>query len=109
MKLTQEQKLYTEIVKNAWEDENFKKELVANPIEAIENFTGKKLTIPKGKTFVVRDQTDENTIYFNIPAKPNLENIELSEEQLDAVAGGYIGEDLKDWVRSIPILGPLLG
>ena len=57
MKLTQEQKLYTEIVKNAWEDENFKKELVANPIEAIENFTGKKLTIPKGKTFVVRDQT----------------------------------------------------
>ena len=42
MKLTQEQKLYTEIVKNAWEDENFKKELVANPIEAIENFTGKK-------------------------------------------------------------------
>ncbi len=109
MEFTQEQKLYAEIVQKAWEDENFKKDLIANPIEAIENLTGKKLNLPKGKTLVVRDQTDENTIYFNIPAKPNLENIELSEEQLDAVAGGDIGEDLKDWVRSIPILGPLLG
>ena len=112
MEFTQEQKLYAEIVQKAWEDENFKKALVANPIEAIEKLTGKKLNIPEGKALLVRDQTDENTIYLNIPVKPNLENVELSEKQLDAFAGGVedgIGEDLKNWVRSIPLLGPLLG
>lgn len=112
MEFTQEQKLYAEIVQKAWEDENFKKELVVNPLEAIEKLTGNKLNLPEGKNLVVRDQTDENTIYLNIPIKPNLENMELSEKQLDAVAGGSedgIGEYLKDWVKSIPILGPLLG
>ncbi|QNS41683.1 TolC family protein [Chryseobacterium manosquense] len=48
MEFTQEQKLYAEIVQKAWEDENFKKELVANPIEAIEKLTGKKLNLCQG-------------------------------------------------------------
>lgn len=87
MEFTQEQKLYAEIVQKAWEDENFKKELIANPIEAIENLTGKKLNLPKGKTLVVRDQTAEDTVYINIPAAPEVD-AELNEEQLEAVAGG---------------------
>jgi hypothetical protein len=90
MEFTKEQKFYAEIVQKAWDDAEFKKELIANPIAAIEELTGKKLNIPKGKTLVVRDQTDDSIIYINIPAKRNAEDIELNDEQLDAVAGGII-------------------
>ncbi|MFV0247947.1 MAG: class IIb bacteriocin, lactobin A/cerein 7B family [Tenacibaculum sp.] len=37
----------------------------------------------------MRDQTqDTSTIYFDIPAEPNLDELELTEEQLEMVAGG---------------------
>lgn len=37
---------------------------------------------------LVVDQTKPNTFFFNIPSKPNLEDMELSEEQMEMVAGG---------------------
>lgn len=89
MEFSQEQKLFGEIVRKAWEDAEFKRELMANPVKAIESFTGKKMTLPAGKTLVVRDQTDDSTIYINIPAKPQMD-VELNEEQLEAAAGGVI-------------------
>ena len=90
MEFTQEQKLYAEVVQKAWEDAEFKNELIANPIQAIEKLTGKKLSLPEGKTLVVRDQTDESTVYINIPAMPQMEE-ELNDAQLEAVAGGVVG------------------
>ena len=88
MEFTQEQKMYAEIVQKAWEDADFKKELVENPIAAIERFTGRKIDLPQGKTIVVRDQTDESIVYINIPAKQNMDDVELNEEELEIVAGG---------------------
>ncbi len=90
MEFTNEQKSYAEIVQKAWESHEFKSELTANPVEAIEKLTGRKLDIPAGKTLVVRDQTDESTVYINIPAKQVTDDLELSEEQLETVAGGTI-------------------
>jgi hypothetical protein len=90
MEFSQEQKLYAEIVQKAWEDADFKNELVANPVGAIESLTGKKIDLPAGKTLVVRDQTDESTVYINIPAQPQMD-VELNEEQLEAAAGGMVG------------------
>ncbi len=87
MEFTQEQKFYGEIVQKAWEDAEFKTALIANPVEAIEKFSGKKLTLPEGKTLVVRDQTDNTTVYINIPAMPEVD-AELNEKELEAVAGG---------------------
>ena len=105
MEFTQDQKVYAEIVQKAWEDIEFKKELLANPVAAIEKLTGKKLNLPEGKTLVVRDQTDDATIYINIPSKVELD-AELNEEQLEAVAGGGIwpptGTGLPPWI--IPTL-----
>ncbi|WP_417941108.1 NHLP leader peptide family RiPP precursor [Flavobacterium sp. RS13.1] len=101
MEITQEQKLYAEIVQKAWEDAEFKKELIANPVEAIENFTGKKLNLPAGKTFIVRDQTDESAVYINIPAAPKSVDAQLSDSQLEAVAGGIVGPG-----GCIPLPGP---
>ena len=88
MEFSQEQKTYAEIVQKAWDDADFKKELIVNPVDAIEKLIGKKLDLPAGKKLVVRDQTDESTVYINIPAKSNLDDVELHEEQLDLVAGG---------------------
>jgi len=89
MEFTQQQKLYAEIVQKVWEDAEFKKELVANPVATIEKFIGKKLNLPEGKTLVIRDQTDESAVYINIPAAPKgSTDTQLSEEQLEAVAGG---------------------
>jgi hypothetical protein len=90
MEFSQEQRMYAEIVQKAWEDADFKKELTTNPVAAIEKLTGTKLNIPVGKTLVVRDQTDESTVYINIPAKPAMD-VELNEEQLEAAAGGVVG------------------
>ncbi len=87
MEFTQEEKTYAEIVQKAWESPEFKSELTSNPIKAIEKLTGKKITLPAGKTLVVRDQTDESTVYINIPSKSEVD-AELNEEQLEMVAGG---------------------
>jgi hypothetical protein len=88
MELTKEQKLFQTLVQKAWEDIDFKKELLANPVDAIENLTGKRVKVPEGKSLVVRDQTDKSVIYINIPAEPNMDDVELTEEQLEIVAGG---------------------
>ena len=88
MDLTKEQKLMQTIINEAWENETFKKELLENPAQAIEKLTGEKVSLPEGKQLVVRDQTDDKTIYINIPAERNLEDVELNEDQLEAVAGG---------------------
>lgn len=106
MEFSQEQKLYAEVVQKAWEDADFKKELTNNPIATIEKLTGGKIDLPAGKTLVVRDQTDESIVYINIPAKPNIDNIELNEEQLEAVAGG---NDIIDYLidRFIPKFPPI--
>jgi hypothetical protein len=102
MKFSPEQKLYSEIVQKAWDDAEFKKELLANPLEAIEKHTGKKINLPEGKTLIVRDQTDDATVYINIPSKVEID-AELSDEQLEAVAGGAAiwppkGSGLPPWI-----------
>ncbi|WP_312176037.1 NHLP leader peptide family RiPP precursor [Chryseobacterium sp.] len=109
MEITQEQKMYAEIVQKAWDDAGFKKELLENPVEAIEKLTGTKLNLPNGKRIIVRDQTDNSSVYINIPAKPNTDDIELNENQLDMVAGGRetgIIKDVVDFLSSLSLYSP---
>jgi hypothetical protein len=88
MEITKSQQLLQQVVTEAWENADFKKKLIADPVNAIEELTGEKLNIPEGKTFVVKDQTDESTVYINIPAEQKMDNVELNDAQLEAVAGG---------------------
>ncbi|MFD0862936.1 NHLP leader peptide family RiPP precursor [Sungkyunkwania multivorans] len=102
METTREQQLFETIVNEAWENETFKADLIENPVSAIEKLTGEKLNIPEGKKLVVRDQTDAATVYINIPAKPEMEDVELNEEQLEAVAGGcYNGPSIIDILKDL--------
>lgn len=88
MELTNDQKILQSIVKKAWEDPEFKNNLVQNPLQTVERFLEHPFSLPEGKNIAFVDQTDSSTIFINIPAEPNLENMELNEEQLDVVSGG---------------------
>ena len=92
MELTAKQKKTQEIIQKvflqAWEDADFKQQLIANPVEVIERVTGERIQLPEGKTLIVKDQTDDTNIYINIPAEPKMEDFELSESQLETIAGG---------------------
>ena len=83
------QNVMNDIIVKCWEDDNFKSQLIADPITTIEKFTGNIVNIPQGKKIIVQDQSkDPNAVYINIPAEPNLDELELSDEQLELVAGG---------------------
>jgi predicted DNA-binding antitoxin AbrB/MazE fold protein len=88
MEFTQEQKLNAQVVQRAWDDAQFMKELISNPVEVMEKLTGQKINLSEGQKLVVVDQTNESTVYFNIPRKIDFNSLELTEEQLEMVAGG---------------------
>ncbi|MGH1387229.1 hypothetical protein [Kordia sp.] len=86
------------IYKKAWEDEVFKRDLVKNPIETLNKFTGKKANISIDKSVIVEDQTNPNHVYINIPPKPSMEDVELTEDQLETISGGDFDNPLYiDW------------
>ncbi|WP_291150240.1 hypothetical protein [Flavobacterium sp. UBA7680] len=88
MELTNEQKVLESIVKKAWSDPVFKDNLIKGPVETIENFLGHPIHLPEGKTIAFVDQSNSSTIFINIPAEPDFEDMELNEEQLDIISGG---------------------
>lgn len=85
-----QQKQGTELIntlaQKAWESSSFKEQLIKNPASTIESVTGKKMQ--PGIRIIVEDQTDTSKIYLNIPRKIELDELELSDEQLEMVAGG---------------------
>lgn len=91
--ITQEQQkqgteLMKTLVEKAWESATFKEQLVKNPAATIESVTGNKMN--EDYKVVVEDQSDSSVIFLNIPRNVQLENIELTDEQLEMVAGGDI-------------------
>ncbi|MCC5613118.1 NHLP leader peptide family RiPP precursor [Nostoc sp. CHAB 5834] len=98
------QEIIETIISKAWEDTSFRKDLLTDPVSAIEKLTGVKVVLPEGKSLVINDQTDKSKVYVNIPAEPEIENMELTEEQLETIAGG--GQRI--WSDFIPNLFPTL-
>ncbi len=88
MSSTNDQQVLQVIVNKAWKDSAFKQNLIEQPVSTIENFLGYPLNLPQGKNLSFVDQSDASTIFINIPAEPDLEDMELNEEQLDVVSGG---------------------
>lgn len=86
--IQESQDLYQMIVAEYRKNDHFKDELENNPVQAIERATGKKCVMHADTKIVVEDQSDESIVYLNIPRKVDLENFELTDEQLEMVAGG---------------------
>lgn len=61
-----------------------------------------RVQLKEVQTLVVSDQTDDSTIYINIPAEQKMEDVELNEEQLEAVAGGM--NLMHIWIPQFPVL-----
>lgn len=78
------------IIARAWQDESIKQELLSNPKSAFE-----KEGIPLPENIEVRVvEEDSNTIYFVLPMQPS-ETGELSDAELESVAGGNWGSSSK--------------
>jgi hypothetical protein len=76
------QKAWGKVVARAWSDEAFKKQLLANPIEVLKA-NGVDLP-PEVAVKVVEDSA--KVIHLILPNKPT----DLSDEELDQVAGGAL-------------------
>jgi hypothetical protein len=69
------------ILAKCWADESFKKKLLANPTEVLK---AEGVDIPAGYTVHVLENTDK-IINYVLPPNPNAE---LSDSELESVAGG---------------------
>lgn len=76
------------VINRAWADEHFKQSFIKNPKEIIERMTG--VIIPPSVDLVIHDQTNTKKTYLTIPPIPNFDQMELSDEQLDSIAGGEV-------------------
>jgi len=90
------QEIYHNLIVKSWEDDEFKEELIANPATAIKKITGDSGRLANGKKLIVTDQSNSHCVYLNIPEKPNFNDLELTEEQLEFIAGG--GDPLESWL-----------
>lgn len=92
--------LQKELIAESWKNAEFKELLINNPKAAIAQFTGKSeadITM----NIVVQDQSDSNTVYLNLPPKPDIDMFELTEEQLDMVSGGDISCSVGDAIDGV--------
>lgn len=69
-----------QIIAKAWSDAEFKARLLANPAETLQ---AEGVEVPAGVKVNAVENTNEQ-FFLVIPNKPD----ELSDEQLDSVAGG---------------------
>ncbi len=82
--------LVNDLIEKSWENETFKKEFMSSPVAVIERVTGQKVNLPANTKVIVEDQSNDQYIYLNIPQKIDITNFELSDEQLEVVAGGEV-------------------
>jgi len=77
--------LETKIIVKAWEDEEFRSRFLADPKVMFEERLGVKL--PEALTITAHAE-DARHLHLVIPAKPDIDLDELSDEDLEKVAGG---------------------
>lgn len=90
-----EKNIFEQVVEEAWNNPAFKASLIENPLAAIKSLTGQDIKLPAGMDrLVVKDQSDPETAYLNIPVQLDMEDAELTEDQLEIVAGGVMEDPL---------------
>lgn len=97
--LTQAEDGLSQLMGRAMQDEAFKQQLLSNTKAVLEKELGEKM--PENLELKILEQTD-NTRYIVLPM--NAESEELSDEELESVAGGGV-----DWGKLWSIVKPTLG
>ena len=112
--ITDEQQIESEeilktLIKKSWNSSEFKNEFLKNPNEIISREMGKDFSLPEGQELVVEDQTDESTIFINIPRPASyMDELQLTDEQLECVSGGE-GVVLAFWIVTALAAGVTVG
>jgi len=75
----------TKLTVKVWEDEGFRTRLLADPKAAIKECLG--IELPDSLIVDVHAEDAEN-LHFVVPAKPAVDLDELSDEDLEKIAGG---------------------
>jgi hypothetical protein len=91
------QEIEAQIIAKVWRDEAYKQELLNNPKAVIERELGRPLNNPNANLQILEENV--NQFYFVLPMKPNLSEVELNEEQLESVAGGWPGQGVITEIR----------
>jgi len=73
------------IIVQAWQSESYKQELLQNPKAVIEREMGSQL--PADIAIHVLEETPTQ-IYLILPVRPDAAGIELSQQEIEAIAGG---------------------
>jgi hypothetical protein len=73
------------IIAKAWKDEAYKQELLTNPKAVIEREFGVQFT--EEISIQIREE-NPTALYFVLPMRPQIEEQELSEKDLEEVSGG---------------------
>jgi hypothetical protein len=81
MNAEQENKAWGQIVARAWQDEGFKRRLLAEPVAVLKDHG---IAAPAGVQVKVVENTDQ-VRYFTLPVKPRGE---LADKDLELAAGG---------------------
>jgi hypothetical protein len=79
------QEIEARIVALAWEDETFLRAFLADPKREFEKRLG--VSLPEALTITAHAE-DQSHLHFVIPAKPQADIDELSDADLEKVAGG---------------------
>ncbi len=73
------------IIAKAWKDEAYKQKLLANPKAVIEEESGINFS---DSVKVQITEEDSTSLYLTLPTSPETEGVNLSEEELEMIAGG---------------------
>lgn len=86
-KLVETGRLVTKLANHAKDNKSFKEKLIAEPHSTIDDYIGRK-GVFSSKTKIVVNEPNSDEVYLNIPRKVDLEDIELSDIELETISGG---------------------
>ena len=105
------EKLQDTVINLSWSSESFKKNVLTNPIEFLKQYGA---PIPEGINIIVKEteksvpvSIEGTTVSLHIPQKPDFQDIQLSDKELEVVSGGVAEAGISSAICSYSVCGPI--